>query len=120
MASFVTKESDSLEKITGPTFLPSELIKDPPLQVAFSCILMGTRLALTVQYLVTFWASKELETSRVPLLLHIGTYVSSAIAYAIMAGVCSIGNTSAGYSAWYVLAAYETGKACPSQRVFVT
>ncbi|KAI9889717.1 MAG: hypothetical protein M1814_005016 [Vezdaea aestivalis] len=92
----------------GPTFLPSDLVKSPTRLVVISCILVATRLALSVQYLVTAWASKAYKKSTPPLILHFVSCLAAAFLYGIMAIVFRRPVTRFGYGAWYLIAMVET------------
>ncbi|KAI9893742.1 MAG: hypothetical protein M1814_005958 [Vezdaea aestivalis] len=104
--------------ITGTSFLPSELVKDRSLLIGFTCILMGTRLALALQYLVTLWASRKFATSITPLLLHVASYFTAAVAYAIMAGAFAHRWQNRGYVAWYVIMGVETASTVAIARIY--
>ncbi|KAI9888998.1 MAG: hypothetical protein M1814_006056 [Vezdaea aestivalis] len=96
-------------------FLPSNLVTNYEVLTAFSCILMGTRLALCLQYLVTVHAVRDLPAeerrhTRTPLFIHATSCFVAAICYAAMAGAFSRKNDGHAYVAWFVIAVLETGQ----------
>lgn len=97
--------------VMGPQWKPGEETNDYSTFKAFSLILMVSRLVLVVQYGSALYFTRNYRSTRLPLLLVMGSYTVAAILYGAFTAAFPKGNdytTSNVYIAWYIISIAET------------